>query len=631
MQLLTIFLFLYLSLLPLSISISSPDISSLLFFKSTSDPSDSLSSWSDASDPCTSPWFGVSCHNNRVTRLVLERLNLQGPIQPLLQLEQLRVLSLSHNNLTSISLPLDFSPWKNMKLLYLSDNHLSGTFPVGLTRLGRLRRVDLSGNRFVGHIPSELNRLPHLRTLRLDRNSFTGTLFDFPQMLDEFNVSGNHLVGEIPKSLSDFPALAFAGNENLCGKPLQSTCSTKVVQSDPIPILISAHRRKFNTRTLMAIVLADVAALGLIIGVFIYCCWIRRRRGERDVEKEEKEKKRNGVSVREVKEEEMVFFEGCEGFETVEDLLRASAEMLGKGSVGSTYKAVMEGGGKAVVVKRVRERGRRKVGDWKEVDGLMREIGRLRHANVVGLRAYYWSKDEMLLVYDYMRNGSLHSLLHGNRGPGRTPLDWTTRLKLASGAAKGLVYLHTACEPKLAHGHLTSSNILVDHTGNACISDFALHHLIHPSMPLSSPHKAYMAPEFLENNNYNGRKVSEKGDVYSFGIVLLEILTGKMAGEEEMDIAKWVREAVHKELTLEVFDLELLRYKEMEEEMVALLQVALLCLGPIHKERPKMAVVYKMIEDIRARGRGGAHSPSANDLSSNSSPYLSDTPTLTSS
>lgn len=229
----------------------------------------------------------------------------------------------------------------------------------------------------------------------------------------------------------------------------------------------------------------------------------------------------------------------------------------------------------------------------------------------------------------------------GNRGPGRTPLDWSTRLKLAAGAARGLAFLHTACESKLAHGHLTSSNILVDHDGNACISDFALDQLVLPSPPSSSssPNKAYKAPELIDNSSNASSKASQRSDVYSFGVALLEILTGKMAGESEgeaIDLVKWVRSsAAQEESMLEVFDLELLRYKEMEVEMVALLQVALLCLNQVPRERPKMSIVYKMIEDIRARGAGGGsvvHSLSPNDLSSNSSPCLSeDAPTFGSS
>ncbi|XP_016456001.1 probably inactive receptor-like protein kinase At5g41680 isoform X2 [Nicotiana tabacum] len=289
-------------------------------------------------------------------------------------------------------------------------------------------------------------------------------------------------------------------------------------------------------------------------------------------------------------------FTGCKGFSKVEDLLKASAEILGKGSVGTSYKVAMDCKD-VVVVKRVIE----KLKKMKDLDGFLRLIGGLRHQNVVSLRAYYSSKEELLLVYDFLPNGSLHNLLHGNRGPGRTPLDWSTRLKYALGAAKGLASLHSYNKTKIYHGNFTSSNILIDHFGNACISDICLHLLL--QMPISS-NNGYKAPELSTQNNMNTnqnpRKLSQKCDVYSFGVVLLEILTGKIATSEgETSLTKWVQRVVNKEWTWDVFDFELARYKEMEDEMVALLKVAMACLVSSPKDRPKMIVVEKMIEEIR--------------------------------
>ncbi|KAK4358459.1 hypothetical protein RND71_020688 [Anisodus tanguticus] len=281
-------------------------------------------------------------------------------------------------------------------------------------------------------------------------------------------------------------------------------------------------------------------------------------------------------------------FTGCKGFNKVDDLLKASAEMLGKGSVGTSYKVAILDSGDVVVVKRVIE----KLKKMKDVDGFLRLIGNLRHTNVVSLRAYYYSKEELLLVYDFHPNGSLHNLLHGNRGPGRTPLDWTTRLKYALGAAKGLRVLHSYNKAKICHGNFTSSNILIDHYGNACISDICLHLLLQMT---SSSNNGYKAPELSTQNNINTnqnpRKFSQKSDVYSFGVVLLEILTGKIATSEgETSLAKWVQRVVNKEWTWDVFDFELARYKEMEDQMVALLKVAMACLVSSPKDRPKMIV-----------------------------------------
>ncbi|KAF5195197.1 Receptor-like protein kinase [Thalictrum thalictroides] len=621
--------FSFLVVLFFSFSSSNSDFQALMTFKASSDRSNSLYNWSNSTHPCS--WLGVTCNSNttQVTRLVLQNLNLSGSIQVLTQLTHLRLLSLKYNNLSSFSsLPLDFSSWKNLKLLYLSHNQFSGNFPSGIDQLRRLRRIDLSYNRFSGEIPSTpLSQLSNLLTLQLESNEFTGFLHVYSQVesfvsLIEFNVSENKLSGEIPKPFSLFPSSSFTGNKNLCGKPLLKKCFNETVDSDPLPVEIpTGHgRKKISFKAILLILLIDVGIVAFIaLGIFFCCRTIKRRKQKREIKKEDNElKKSNVYEYGRQDNEELVFFEGSKQYK-VDELLKASAEMLGKGSIGTTYKAVMVNGD-VVVVKRARKRRKKK-----EVEGLLQEIGRLRHSNLVSLRAYYCSKDELLFVYDYFPKGSLHSLLHGNRGPGRTPLDWTTRLKFALGVAEGLVYLHNASKSKLSHGHLTSSNVVIDEEGNAHLSDFALHQLLVTAAPTNTEYKA---PELMLNT-HNSRKFSQKGDVYSFGVILLEILTGKMAmGEGETSLVKWVQSVVREEWTSEVFDFELLRYKEMEEEMVALLQLALLCLAPKPHNRPKISIVHKMIKDIRLREWGEFTNSPTNDRPSDSSLSLSEgTPT----
>ena len=188
----------------------------------------------------------------------------------------------------------------------------------------------------------------------------------------------------------------------------------------------------------------------------------------------------------------------------------------------------------------------------------------------------------------------------GNRGPGRTPLDWTTRLKIAAGAARGLFFIHNSCKSlRLAHGNVKSTNILLDQSGNARVSDFGLALFTPPSTPRSN---GYRAPECGE-----GRKLTQKADVYSFGVLLLELLTGKCPSVMEngggyggvLDLPRWVQSVVREEWTAEVFDLELMRYKDIEEEMVGLLQIALACTSASPDQRPKMSHVVKMIEELR--------------------------------
>ncbi|XAR72324.1 Non-specific serine/threonine protein kinase [Bertholletia excelsa] len=655
----------FLSLIILRFSLfqasSNSDVEPLMAFKAASDTSNKLSTWNASTDPCN--WYGVSCLQNRVSRLVLEDLDLHGTFQPLTSLTQLRVLSLKRNRLSG-PIP-DLSKFTALKLLFLSYNEFSGEFPQSVTSLYRLYRLDLSYNNLSSQIPATLNHLIHLLTLRLEENRFSGSIsqLDLPNLQD-FNVSGNRLSGEIPKSLSSFPQSAFANNPVLCGSPLADCKSvsgdpsrpgsagavasplgpsnnlTPVVSSSPSSIPANAaparsgnprHSSKISPLAIILIIVGDIFVLA-VVSLLLYCYFWRNYAGKMGVGKGshilEGEKIVYSSSPYPTQpgfeRGRMVFFEGSKRFE-LEDLLRASAEMLGKGGFGTAYKAVLDDGN-VVAVKRLKEAS---ISGKREFEQQMEVLGRLRHPNVVSLKAYYFARDEKLLVYDYMPNGNLFWLLHGNRGPGRTPLDWTTRLKIAAGAARGLAFIHNSCRSlRLTHGNIKSTNVLIDKAGNARVSDFGLSVFSTPtptpatSLPRSG---GYRAPEAMDP-----RKITQKSDVYSFGVLLLELLTGKCPSIAEnvaagtgyggvVDLPRWVQSVVREEWTAEVFDLELMRYKDIEEEMVGLLQIAMACTSAAPDQRPKMSHVVKMIEEIR----GVEVSPSHEGLES-----VSDSPAV---
>lgn len=610
------------------------DYRALMAFKASTDVAHKLGNWS-GENPCSGRWFGVTCRHARVTRLVLEGLELSGTISSLMPLDQLRILSLENNALNG-TVP-NLTSWRYLRLLYLSENEFTGTIPDSVSALFRLWRLDLSNNKLSGNIPSSLNLLSKLLTLRLQNNRLSGMIPNLELAnLRDFNVSGNELTGQIPDLLSNFSISSFQGNNNLCGTPLlicdasepskPDESSPMVVSSTPIskPAATSPNVRKVSSKlgigAVIGIVVGDVAVVVLITFCLVLYYWrkytepaaSKRSRKMLDSEKLVFSSANYPLQKSEADGGKLIFVDGRKPF-ALEDLLRASAEMIGKGTFGTTYKAVLEDGS-AVAVKRLKDvnsTGRR------DFEQHMEFVGRLRHPHLVFLRAYYYAKEEKLLVYDYLPSGNLFSLLHGNRGPGRTPLDWTTRLKITLGAARGLAYIHHQCKAqKLPHGNVKSCNVLIDKNGNACLSDFGLVLMASPSV-VASRVIGYRAPEHIET-----KKISQRADVYSFGVLLLEILTGRppaqslSRGEEGIDLPKWVQSVVQEEWTAEVFDLELLRYKNVEEEMVAMLQIAMSCVSQFPENRPKMNQVVKMIEDII-----GDQSPSRAD--SFDSPSLS--------
>ncbi|WVZ59454.1 hypothetical protein U9M48_009592 [Paspalum notatum var. saurae] len=589
--------------------------------------------------PChgaRSRWRGVSCDGDgRVVGVALDGAQLTG--------------SLPRAALRGVS---------RLEALSLRGNALHGALP-GLDGLPRLRALDLSSNRFSGPIPrGYATSLRELARLELQDNLLSGTLPAFQQRgLVVFNVSYNFLQGEVPgtRALRRFPASAFDHNLRLCGEAVNAECPEEPAPpSSGAPATAGsgsgspavrpatsgrdrAARRngvRFRVATWSVVAISLIAALVPFAAVLIFlhhkkksrevrlggraagCCRRWQSSSLWDIKDKAEEGRGSGSrSTDSGKGAELQFFRSDSDRAVsfgLDELFRSTAEMLGKGRLGITYRVTLEAG-PVVVVKRLRNMSHLPRRDFTHT---MQLLGKLRHENVADLVACFYSKEEKLAVYEHVPGCSLFQLLHGNRGEARTPLPWPARVSIAQGVARGLAYLHQQLSyfHRPPHGNLKSSNVLVFFAAAngggpqtkravAKLTD----HGLHPLLPRHAHRRlaAAKCPEFARGGG-GGRRLPSRADVYCLGLVLLELVTGKVPVEEDGDMAEWARLALSHEWSTDIIDVEIVGDRGRHGDMLRLTEVALLCAAVDPDRRPKVQDVVRMIDEIAAAGDGGA-------------------------
>ncbi|KAF7842603.1 putative inactive receptor kinase [Senna tora] len=556
--------------------------------------------------PCgeteTSRWFGIRCAGGRVTGVVLEGLGLAGKIdvRALSGLEELSVLSFKDNHL-------------NGNMMDFSYNH-------------QMKYIDLSGNEFEGPISRSLLSLNLLEMLFLQDNKLTGPIPEFSQpSLKMINFSNNGLEGKIPKTqtLQSLGPDSYSGNPRLCSPPSLNSCSSSLSlslrkpENDEAQQPQSHNGSSSNKDYTILIIFNVVLLIAIILLVFLYFNTIKKLNKmlkgqiqkdksmavvesletvDKKVEMREQHHQQPVVAVEERKE--LVFFKDEPKFQ-MNELLKASAETLGQGIMGNSYKAMLNGG-TSIVVKRLRDL---KPLTNEEFAKHLHQIANLKHPNLLPLLAYYHAKDERLLLYRYAEKGNLFFRLHdGRSGGNRVPFRWNSRLSVARGVARALCYLHLNPKPNtiVPHGNLKSSNVLLDENDTVLVSDYGLSSLI--AQPIAAQRMvAYKSPEY----GY-ARKVTKQSDVWSYGSLLIELLTGRLsacsapAGSSGVDLCSWVHRAVREEWTAEIFDKEISVQRSAYPGMLRLLQIAMRCTDRFPENRPEMRDVVREVENIEA-------------------------------
>ncbi|EPS68284.1 receptor-like protein kinase 3 [Genlisea aurea] len=602
----------------------------LLEFKRTLRNSAALdATWVGGGDPCDrkKAWRGVDCSDSgyrNVSAVLLMNLGLSGDVDvtALGKLQSLRILGLENNSFTG-TMP-EVNRLSYLKSLFLSGNQFSGEIPPDyFGKMGSLKKLHLARNGFSGSIPPSLAQLHNLMELFLQNNEFTGPIPDLEQAtLHYVNVSFNNLHGEIPANLARFGASAFQGNPDLCGTVVGKPCQTAAAAAAAaapgssgsmtkwvilgvvvgillVTILFKAKKKDDDFTMLRKENLDEVIQVNVPSTVRRSASSRRgsfsgSRRGNDGGSTSSKRSSQHGRSSN-----DLVVINEDKGFFGLQDLMKAAAEVLGNGGLGSSYKAVMANG-VAVVVKRMRDMNKL---NKEAFETEIRKLGKIKHRNILPPLAFHFRKEEKLLVTEYIPRGSLLFLLHGDRGIGHAELNWGTRLKIIKGIGRGMAFLHTEfANYELPHGNLKSSNVLLSHNYDPLLTDYALFALISNTQSVQALF-AYKSPEAILY-----QQLSPKSDVYCLGIVILEIMTGKFPSQYlsnqkgGTDIVQGTKTAIGEGRAAELIDPELSggATAEAVEQMERMLRIGASCTESEPAKRMEMKEVIRNIEEIKA-------------------------------
>ncbi|MED6107418.1 hypothetical protein PIB30_013775 [Stylosanthes scabra] len=575
----------------------------------------------------SSNWAG--CENLQVLRMAGNSISGNIPAE-IFRLSQLAELDVSSNQLSG-EIPQEIGDPSTLYELNFSGNRLFGVIPVEFGRLSGLQSLDLSMNMLLGQIPNTIGNLNNLLKLNLSNNNLNGTipyqignlaaLQDFldlsfnslsgkiPDDLDKLenlislNISHNNLSGSIPESITKMLSLSFinlsynhlegpmpkgrifnssstadlSNNENLCG-------NIKGLQ--PCDVSINVPSSTSNKHKVLVPLLASLGGalflslLCVAIFFFIY------KQNSGSSRQNSLNKRPNPFSI--------WYFNGRVVYA---DIIEATKNFdseccIGEGALGQVYKAVMKGGQVFAVKKLKCDEENLDSESIKTFKNEVAAMNETRHRNIVKLYGFCSEGLHTFLIYEYMDRGSLADMLGNDLRA--LELDWPKRVDIVKGVASALSYMHHDCNPPLIHRDISSKNVLLSSDLKAHVSDFGTARFLKPNSPIWTVFAGtygYAAPELAYT-----MAVTEKCDVFSFGVLALEVLIGRHPG----DLVSYLQTTTNQSINFkEILDPRVSPPnddKHVLKELALIANLSLSCLQTNPQTRPTMRTVAQLLD-----------------------------------